>query len=92
MRRALNAGIALETAATTKAQPKPRKSCAAPAPLRGAYRSFRLERAHPLAGSAPLRGAYRSFRLERATSASRMEMIQKRTMIFGSAQPFFSKW
>ncbi len=27
-----------------------------------------------------------------ATSASMMDMIQKRTMIFGSAQPFSSKW
>ena len=32
----------------------------------------------------------RNFKLERLTSAKRMEMIQKRTMIFGSGQPFFS--
>jgi hypothetical protein len=34
--------------------------------------------------------AYRNFKLERLKSAKRMEMIQKRTMILGSAQPFFS--
>jgi hypothetical protein len=32
----------------------------------------------------------RNFKLERLKSAKRMEIIQKRTMIFGSAQPFFS--
>ena len=35
-------------------------------------------------------GAYRNFKLERPQSAKRMEMIQKRTMILGSAHPFFS--
>ncbi len=33
----------------------------------------------------------RNFKLERLKSAKRMEIIQKRTMIFGSGQPFFSK-
>ena len=33
---------------------------------------------------------HRSFRLARLTSARRMEMIQKRTMIFGSGHPYFS--
>jgi len=35
--------------------------------------------------------AYLNFRVLRATRARRMEMIQKRTMTFGSAQPFSSK-
>ena len=34
----------------------------------------------------------RSFSEERATRASRIEMIQNRTMMRGSGQPFFSKW
>ena len=32
----------------------------------------------------------RNFKLERLKSAKRMEMIQNRTMIFGSGHPFFS--
>jgi hypothetical protein len=34
----------------------------------------------------------RNFKLERLKSAKRMEMIQNRTMIFGSGHPIFSKW
>ena len=34
---------------------------------------------------------YLSFSVDRATSASRMLMIQNRTMIFGSDHPRFSK-
>ena len=35
---------------------------------------------------------YRNFSVEMATRARMMVMIQKRTMIFGSATPFSSKW
>src|SRR5690606_27960177 len=35
---------------------------------------------------------YLTLRLTRVISASRMETIQKRTMIFGSGQPLSSKW
>src|SRR6266702_3591768 len=35
---------------------------------------------------------YLIFRVEIATSARMMLIIQKRTMIFGSATPFSSKW
>ena len=39
-----------------------------------------------------VRVIYRSFNVEIATSASMIVMIQNRTMIFGSATPFSSKW
>ena len=42
---------------------------------------------HPLAVQTPHQ---RTLSVVKATRASRMEMIQKRTMIFGSLQPFFS--
>ena len=35
---------------------------------------------------------HRSFSVASVAMANMIEMIQKRTMIFGSAQPFFSKW
>src|SRR6185295_8585738 len=35
---------------------------------------------------------HRSFSEDRPISASNIEMIQNRTIILGSAQPFFSKW
>ena len=38
-----------------------------------------------------VRGSYRSFSVARATSARMTEMIQKRTMTFGSGQPLSSK-
>src|SRR5690606_2799544 len=49
-------------------------------------------RAEPHHGHLLLRQVHRSFSEARLTSASSIETIQKRTMIFGSAQPFFSKW
>ena len=45
---------------------------------------------HSLAVQFRSYGRHRSFSDDRLTSASRMEMIQKRTMIFGSGHPFFS--
>ena len=57
-----------------------------------------------LAAATPLRAApittnmlvflkhQRSFRVTMVNMASRMAMIQNRTTILGSAQPFFSKW
>src|SRR5262249_51071045 len=45
---------------------------------------------HRLLGK--VHGFYLSFIEERLTSASRIEMIQKRTMMRGSGQPLFSKW
>ena len=41
---------------------------------------------HAMAGEI----RHRTFSVESATSASMIEMIQNRTMIFGSLQPFFS--
>jgi hypothetical protein len=38
----------------------------------------------------PETSPHRNFKLERLMSAKRMEMIQNRTMILGSAHPFFS--
>ena len=59
------------------------------APLRRSYRARRPRRAFPSNRAAP---SHRTFSDASATSASKMEMIQKRTMILGSGQPFFSKW
>lgn len=38
------------------------------------------------------RNTYRNFNVVKDSNANTIEMIQKRTMIFGSAHPLSSKW